>query len=131
MDTMRHRNFPELLSDVMTQATSLFRSEVRLARAEVNQKISQATWGVALALIGAVLLMPALVILMSAAVAALIDSGMRDATAALIVGGGALVLGAILLLVGINRLKAENLSPSATIGQLQSDASLAKDQVRR
>lgn len=130
MDSMTHRRFPDLLGDVMTHTTSLFRSEVRLARAEVNEKISQATSGATLALIGAVLLMPALVILMSAGVAALVDTGMSDAFAALIVGGGVLVLGAILLLVGINRLKADNLSPRATISQLRNDASLAKDQVR-
>ena len=130
MDSSTQRGFPDLLSDMVTQASSLFRSEVRLVRAEVDQKISQATSGATLALIGAVLLMPALVILMTAGVAALVDAGMSNAVAALLVGGGGLAIGAILLFIGVNKLKAENLSPTATISQLRSDASLAKDQVR-
>ena len=130
MDSSTQRGFPDLLSDMVTQASSLFRSEVRLVRAEVDQKISQATSGATLALIGAVLLMPALVILMTAGVAALVEAGMSDAVAALLVGGGGLAIGAILLFIGLNKLKAENLSPTATISQLRSDASLAKDQVR-
>ncbi len=130
MDSSTQRGFPDLLSDMVTQASSLFRSEVRLVRAEVDQKISQATSGATLALIGAVLLMPALVILMTAGVAALVEAGMSDAVAALLVGGGGLAIGAILLFIGVNKLKAENLSPTATISQLRSDASLAKDQVR-
>lgn len=131
MDTalQRRRRFPDLISDVMMQSTSLFRSEVRLARVEMNEKISQATTGVVLAVIGAVLLMPALVILMTAAVAALVDSGMTDAMAALVVGGSALILGAILLLAGINKLKASNLAPRATMNQIQNDAALAREQV--
>jgi hypothetical protein len=73
--------------------------------------------------------MPALVILMSAGVAALIENGMTPAMAALIVGGGALVLGAILLWIGINRLRVGNLAPQRTVEQLQRDAAMAKQQV--
>lgn len=130
MDTYTQRRLPDLLGDIMRQGTSLFSSEVRLARAEVSDKITQATRGLVMALVGAVLMIPALVILLTAVVAALIDSGMSDAVAAALVGGVALLIGLILLWVGIGRLKVENLTPNATIHQLQSDASMAKHQVR-
>ena len=83
----------------------------------------------AMMLIGAVLLIPALVILLEAAVAAIIDAGLEAHWAALIVGGAALLIGIILALVGLNRLKAENLAPSRTIEQLRQDTVVAKEQV--
>jgi len=129
MDTLKQRRVPDLLTDLVTQTTTLFRSEVRLARAEMSEKISEATTGLALAVIGAVLLMPALVILMTGGVSALVQNGMSPAMAALAVGGGALILGIILLWIGLNRLRAENLAPQRTMQQLQHDAALAKDQV--
>ena len=49
---------------------------------------------------------------------------------ALIAGGAALLVGVVLMLIGISRLKAENLMPRKTIEQLQRDASAAKEQVR-
>src|SRR5207302_8390753 len=80
---------------------------------------------------GAVLLMPALVILLQAAVAALNErAGLSAPISALVVGGAALVLGLILLLIGVSRLKIENMMPNRTIQQLKRDASVAQDQVR-
>jgi hypothetical protein len=129
MNTAKQRRLPDLLADLVGQTTVLFRSEVRLARAEMSEKISQVTSGMALAVAGAVLLMPALVILMGSAVTALVNNGMTDTMATLLVGGGALLLGVILLWIGFNRLRVENLAPQRTLEQLQQDASLAKDQV--
>jgi hypothetical protein len=130
MDTVTRRRVPDLLGDVLVNGTSLFRSEVRLARAEVGEKINQAMRGMIMALVGAVLMIPALVILLTAFAAALAERGMEPSIAAAIVGGGALVIGLILLFVGINRLTADNLAPRATIDQLRSDAVMAKEQVR-
>src|SRR5262249_38662686 len=45
-------------------------------------------------------------------------------------GGRGLLIGFILVMVGISRLKPENLVPQKTINQLQEDASVAKRQVR-
>jgi hypothetical protein len=46
------------------------------------------------------------------------------------VGGTALLIGLILLLVGVSWLRAETLAPSKTIEQLQRDAAVAKKQAR-
>jgi uncharacterized membrane protein YqgA involved in biofilm formation len=110
----------------------LVRKEVQLARAEMSENMSRLAMGLGLIVGGAVLLIPALVILFQAGVAALVEAyGVASYWAALIVGGVVLLLGIILLLIGINRLKVENLIPSKTIHQLQRDASVAKDQVRQ
>ena len=79
---------------------------------------------------GAVLLIPALVILLQAAVAGLIGQGMEPYAAALIVGGAAFVVGLVVALIGMNQLKVKKLTPHKTIEQLQSDAAVARNQVR-
>jgi uncharacterized membrane protein YqjE len=125
-----NRSIPDVFRDLVSQLTTLLRKEAQLARAEVSEKIGQATTALVLLILGAVLLMPALVVLLNAVVAALIDSGMRVYWAAALVGGAALLIGLALLAIGIFRLKAKNLVPSKTIEQLQRDASAAKYQMR-
>jgi uncharacterized membrane protein YqjE len=129
-DPNLRRRLPDLFGDVVADGTALFRSEVRLARAEVSDKINQLTRGLTMLVIGAVLLIPALVVLMTALVAALVDQGTEPTLAAAIVGGVALVFGLVLLFAGMRSFKTDNLVPRATIQQLQNDASLAKQQVR-
>lgn len=125
------RSVPEIISDLFSQLTTLLRKEAQLARAEVSENMVSAARGLGLIVGGAVLLIPALVILLQAAVAGLTEGyGMASYWSALLIGGGVLILGIILLLVGINRLKIENITPTKTVHQLQRDASVAKEQVR-
>ncbi|MBX6425301.1 MAG: phage holin family protein [Variibacter sp.] len=124
------RSVPEIVSDILRQVTNLFQKEMQLARTEVSEKMNQAFAGFVMVLIGAVLLMPAIVVLLQAAVAALVsEGGLAEHWAALIVGGAALVVGIIIALIGMSRLKARNLTPTRTMTQLQRDAAVAKEQV--
>ena len=100
-----------------SQVTSLFRTETRLARAEINEKITQAGSGVGMIVAGAVLLISALVVLLQAAVAALIDQSFEPHIAALIVGGAAFLSGFIIALIGVNQLKVKKLTPDKTMKQ--------------
>jgi Putative Actinobacterial Holin-X, holin superfamily III len=125
------RSIPEIFTDVVDQFTTLLRKEGELARTEVSEKITQVAVGLGLIVGGSVLLTPALVILLQAAVSALIAANIvQEPWAALIVGGAVFVIGIILLLVGMSRLKAEALIPNKTISQIQSDVRIAKGQVR-
>ena len=130
MGVQEHRSVPELFTDLISQVTSLFHTETRLARAEINEKIAQAGSAVGMIVGGSVLLIPALVILLQAAVVALTDQGFQPYVAALIVGGAALLIGLIVALIGMNQLKVKKLTPHKTIEQLQSDAAFARNQVR-
>jgi hypothetical protein len=123
------RSIPDIVTDLLSQFPRLVRKEAQLARAEFSEKLSQMGMGGALIMGGTILLIPALVVLLTAGVAALEQAGFTPAISALIVGGGAFVIGIILLLIGVNRLKASNLVPEKTIRQLQEDASTAKRQV--
>ncbi len=131
MSIAEHRTVPELFTDLIGQIVSLFRAETRLARAEMSEKITQATVGIGLLVAGAVLLIPALVVLLEAAVAALIDAGYKSSIASLIVGGAALVVGIILALIGASRLRPRNLAPRRTIEQLHSDTAVARQQFKQ
>jgi Putative Actinobacterial Holin-X, holin superfamily III len=127
---MPSRSIPEIFTDVVNQFTGLLRKEGQLARAEMSEKITQVAAGLGLIVGGSVLLTPALVILLQAAVSALItDNIIKEPWAPLIVGGAVLVIGIILLLVGLSRLRADALLPNRTIQQIQSDVRVAKQQV--
>ena len=131
MDPTTHdRSIPGLFRDLLLQLTTLLRMEGQLARAEMSEKLGRATRGVVLLLGGAVLMMPALVILLEAIVAALVDAGLEAHWAALIVGGGVLVLGGIVLFAGLQAMKLDELTPRRTIDNLQRDVSVATHQLR-
>jgi uncharacterized membrane protein YqgA involved in biofilm formation len=126
------RSVPEIISDLFGQLTTLLRKEAQLARAEMSENIASVGRGLGLTIAGAVLLIPALVILLQAGVAALIDAyHLASYWSALIVGGGVLIIGVILLLAGISRLKLENIMPDRTVHQLQRDAVVAKQKVSK
>ena len=69
-------------------------------------------------------------ILLEAAVAAVERAGIEPQWSALIIGGGALLIGIILMIFGMSRLKPEKLMPKKTIEQIQQDASVMKRQIR-
>lgn len=124
------RSVPDILSDLLTQFTTLASKESRLARVEVSEKIGQVATGLGLVVGGAVLLTPALVILLQAAVAALDQAGLGPPWSSLVVGGAVLIIGLILLMIGLSFFKAERFVPQKTIHQLQEDAAEAKRQMR-
>lgn len=125
-----HRSITEIVTDLLAQFPILLRKEARLARAEMSEKVTQVGIGLGLIVGGAVLLIPGLVILLEAGVAALQQAGLQPWLSAVIVGGAALIIGIILLVVGLNRIKFENLMPEKTIHQIREDAFVAKSQVR-
>ncbi len=128
---MPNRSIPEIFTDLLSQFTTLLRKESQLARAEMSEKMSQVATALALIVCGAVLLIPALVILLQAAVSALITSHtIGEPYAPLIIGGAALLIGIILALIGMTRLRADALVPSRTITQIQRDVTVAKQQAR-
>jgi uncharacterized membrane protein YqjE len=120
------RPIPEIFTDLIAQVTGLVRTEGQLARAEVAEKATRALSGMAMILLGMVLLIPALVVLLQAAIAGLVENGMQASTAALIVGGAALLLGMILGLIGWSWAKPASLVPDKTIDQLKRDAEVPR-----
>lgn len=116
-----------LLSDALTHVSSLVRSEVDLARAEVNENLKNA--GVALGMIvGAVVLaLTALNVLSAALVAALTEAGIHAGWSALIVGGVFAIIAYVMMNKGTNDLKLSSLAPTRTTKNVKRDAQAVKE----
>ena len=123
------RSLPQLVSDLTSDLTTLFRKEIQLARAEISDKARQFAKGLSVAAIGAVLLVAALIFLLEALVIALADV-MGPVAAALTVGVVLAVIGVIAMRAGMKNTKPEALKPERTMNQVQEDARLAKGQMK-
>ncbi|MDB5414181.1 MAG: hypothetical protein JWR10_2516 [Rubritepida sp.] len=124
------RSVPDLLSDLVTQATTLMRQEVQLARAEIGEKVSSVGAAIGAMAVGGILLLAALIILLQAAVAALVEyGGLRATIAALIVGVVVAVVGYIALHGAMTKLKTASLTPHRTAAQFSRDAEVIKEQI--
>jgi len=126
------RSLPDMISDLLLQVSTLFRKEAQLARTEMSENMANIGRGLGLIMGGAVLLIPSLVILLQAGVTTLGDRyGLTPSWSALIVGGTVLIIGVVLFLIGISRLRFEHIMPHKTVHQLQRDAAVAKERVSR
>jgi hypothetical protein len=124
------RSIPDLLSDAVAQLAKLVGNEFALARAEVSEKATQVARAAALIGAGAVLLIPALVMALLAVAAALKQGGFSDPVSYLLTAGIAVLLSAVLILIGLKRLSGDALKPVVTLDQIERDKSAAKEMVR-
>lgn len=131
------RSFGDLLRDLTSDFSGLFRKEVQLAKAEAKESVAKAMTGVEFLLGGAVLGLGALGVLLGAAVsvvsAILMAMGMGEAgaaaLAAVIVGGIVAIIAYTLIKRGIDALKAENLWLDRTVHSVSRDAEVLKEKV--
>lgn len=117
-----------LIGNLLSDTNRLVRDEIRLAKAEAGQKVTQAKSGaISLAIGGALLLLGAIYLIQAAIYAlALIMPGWL---AALIVGGLIAIIGLVMLKSGQKKLQADNLKPTHTQENLRRDAQTFKESV--
>ena len=129
------RSLPDLIKELMTDVTTLFRKEVQLAKTEAGESIQKALEGVELLAIAAVLGIGAVGVLLAAVVsgvaALLISFGMGEAAAsgvaALVVGGIVAIIAYVLFKRGMAVLRTDNLTLDRTAHSLARDASVIKE----
>jgi formate/nitrite transporter FocA (FNT family) len=119
-----------LLTELAQETTTLVRKEVELAKAEVSEKVSQATTGAVSLAAGGLVAFAGLIFLLLAATYYLATM-MEPWLAALIVGGVVTLIGVILVVIGKSRLNTRNLQPTRTLATLQDDKRWAKEQLGR
>jgi Putative Actinobacterial Holin-X, holin superfamily III len=124
------RPLTSLFTDTVSELTNLFQTEIRLVRAEINEKLSKAANSGALIGAGAIVMLPAVFILLLAIVRWLAVAGLPEQWGLTLVGLVVAALGVALLMMGINNLKGSALVPRRTIEQVRADISVAKEQVR-
>ncbi len=129
VDPQSGRTVPDLLGDLLREATELFRTEGKLIRAEISDKVTQMQLAGGSLVAGAICLLVSLIVLSGALVVAL-GKIMDPAWAALLVGVAIAVLGVVLLAAGKKSLEAVNLAPERSLDQLQKDSRMVKEQVR-
>jgi VIT1/CCC1 family predicted Fe2+/Mn2+ transporter len=122
------RSAPALIGDLINQVTELFRKEMMLLRAEVNETGSQVATGAGMIAAALVLAITALNVLAAALVAALAEF-MEGGWAALIVGVVLALIAWAMVSAGTTKLKAANLAPRRTAESLSKDATMAKERV--
>src|SRR5512144_1731038 len=124
------RTISSLLGDALSQFSKLFQNEVDLAKAEVGEKVRQATGAMGFLAAGAVLVIPAVVMALFALSAALIAGGWSQPVSYLASAVLAAVVAGVLLAIGFNRLDTQNLAPRETMRQLEKDKDTVKEMVR-
>ena len=115
----------DLAGDAMQDIVTLLQTELQLLRAEISEKLTFTALSAALIGGGALLLMATIVLLLEAAITGLVAYGFSWPVATLIVAAVALIAGAGLIWLGINRLSLIRLAPSKTLDQLQKDSNIA------
>ena len=124
------RPLTSLFADLVGEVTDLFQTEIRMVRAEVNEKLSRIANSGVLIAAGAIVMIPAAFILLLAVVRWLAVAGLPEHWGLLLVGLVTAGVGAALLMTGTKNLKASALVPQRTIDQLQADLSVVKEHVR-
>lgn len=119
-------NTQGLVGDLMTNATDLMRSEIKLFRAEISEKSTQAATALGMIVGGIVMVLVALIVLAFALVAALENAGLPAGWAAVVVGLVFAIIAYVLIDRGAANLKAANLSPDRTADSLSKDGKAIK-----
>jgi len=121
------RSFVRLLADAADQFSRLLRSEIKVVRAELAEKVTEAATGVGALVLAAVLLLPTLVLLLLALASWFIELGLRASLAYLAAAGAGLIVSGALALFGKSRLSADNLKPRQSAREIAHD----KDALKR
>ena len=116
-----------LLSDALTHVSALVRSEVDLARAEVNENLQSAGIAIGMIIGAVVVALTALNVLTAALVAALTEAGITAGWSALIVGVIFAIIAYVMLNKGTNDLKLSSLAPTRTAKNVKRDAQAVKE----
>lgn len=115
-----------LLGNVATDIGELVRGEVRLARAELNQKLNRVILSAIWLVGGALVAFAGLVVILQGVVAAL-ALVLPTWAASMIVGVLIVVVGALLARSGLAMLSLKALTPDRMASSLQKDVAVVKE----
>lgn len=124
------RSIAQLLGDSISELMKLVQNEVDLARAEIVQKLSLGTAAAKLVVGGAIFVTPGIVLILLAIASELATLGLSQPLAYLISGVGALIIAGVLVALGMSRLSAKALKPTATLDQIRQDKAMATELMR-
>lgn len=124
----RERSIGELLKDITRDFAMLFREEVALAKAEIQQTFRTAVKDVAFVAAGGLVAYAGLLALIASAVLGLANV-IDPWLSALIIGGVVTLIGIVVLMRGLAEMKTLRPVPKRTVRNVQSDAETVKENV--
>jgi hypothetical protein len=113
------RTLGQLVADATHDISSIVRSEIALAKAEIGADAKKAGVGAGMLAVAGLFAFLALVLLLIAAAYGLVEAGVPRWLSFLIVAGVLLVVGAILALVGKSRISKVKGKPERAIKNAQ------------
>ncbi len=118
----------QAVGDTIARATDLLLLELRVARAEIGEKMVGIKIGATSILVGAVLICAALFLLLQALVIGLVQAEiLTPFGASLLVGIAVLAIGVAFAMSGKKQLEATSLVPERTLVDLKRDGAIVKE----
>jgi hypothetical protein len=128
MVDLKNHPLPRALSDVLADLADLFQKEMRLAKAELSEKLSIKAWAGVWMAVAAVFGLLAVILIVQAAVFAVATFGFAMHWSCLIVAAVLAAVGAAAFAKG-RADAAEDFTPNRTIHQVKQDIAIAKEQL--
>ena len=128
MVDLKNQALPRALSDVVADLADLFQKELRLAKAELSEKLSIKAWAGVWMAAAAFFALFAVILVVQAAVFAVATFGFAMHWSCLIVATVLAAVGAAAFAKG-RADAAEDLTPNRTIHQVKQDVAIAKEQL--
>ncbi len=124
-----HEKTPvELVGELGRELGDLYRKELDLLRAEIDEKIGQLLTAGGMIVASIVLAVTALNVLTFALVAGLQNLGLGAGWSAILVAAALAILALILALIGARNLRMSNLLPKRTLRQVAHDVDATREQ---
>jgi len=128
--TVQERPLTSVLSQIISEVAYLLQTEIRMARAEVSEKVARVASSGAMVAAGGVLLLAGFIVLLFDVVRWLAIAGLAEQWGFLIVGGIVAIIGAALVMSGTKAVKKSALYPNKTVEQMRADYSVIKEQMK-
>jgi len=124
------RPIASLMARVAADLAYLMQTEFRLARSEIGEKVATASSAGGYLAIGAAFALGGLIVLLFDIARWLTVAGISLEWSLLLVAVVSLVVGGLIALVGVNRVKGSALVPRRTLEQVREDYVTVREHVR-